>query len=66
MKVEVNGDSVEVPEGSTVIDLVGRFNLASAPYAVELNREVLPRARHREQTLVEGDRIEIVTLVGGG
>jgi sulfur carrier protein len=33
---------------------------------VELNLEVVPRARHGDTLLHEGDRLEIVTLVGGG
>jgi len=34
--------------------------------AVELNLELVPRAEHARQKLAEGDRLEIVTLVGGG
>jgi thiamine biosynthesis protein ThiS len=34
--------------------------------AVERNREVVPRARHGETLLVAGDRLEVVTFVGGG
>jgi thiazole synthase len=34
--------------------------------AVEVNREVVPRVRHSERILAEGDSVEIVTLVGGG
>jgi sulfur carrier protein len=34
--------------------------------AVELNLEVIPRARHAETILKDGDKIELVTLVGGG
>jgi sulfur carrier protein len=34
--------------------------------AVELNLEVVPRAQHSSTALREGDRLEVVTLVGGG
>jgi sulfur carrier protein len=34
--------------------------------AVEINLEVVPRAQHRETVLNAGDRVEVVTLVGGG
>jgi sulfur carrier protein len=34
--------------------------------AVEVNLQLVPRARHAEQQLREADRLEVVTLVGGG
>jgi sulfur carrier protein len=34
--------------------------------AVEVNQEIVPRARHAEHLLADGDKLEIVTLVGGG
>jgi len=34
--------------------------------AVERNLELVPRAEHGGCVLAEGDRLEIVTLVGGG
>jgi thiamine biosynthesis protein ThiS len=43
-----------------------RWGLAEKPVAVEHNLQVVPRARHEQTTLSEGDRLEIVTLVGGG
>lgn len=66
IKVVVNGESHEIPVGSTVADLVVRLGLGGKPVAVEMNRAVVPRARHPETTLVEGDRLELVTFVGGG
>ncbi|HNQ75256.1 MAG TPA: sulfur carrier protein ThiS, partial [Pseudothauera hydrothermalis] len=34
--------------------------------AVERNGEIVPRARHAETVLADGDRLEIVVAVGGG
>jgi thiamine biosynthesis protein ThiS len=34
--------------------------------AVERNLQIVPRARHGETALADGDRLEVVTLVGGG
>jgi sulfur carrier protein len=64
--VVVNGESHEIPAGTTVAELVVRLGLGGKPVAVERNREVVPRARHPETTLAEGDRVELVTFVGGG
>ncbi len=66
MTLTVNGDIVTVPETCTVGDLLDRYSLGRAACAVEVNSEVVPRARHTERRLAAGDRIEIVTLVGGG
>jgi sulfur carrier protein len=38
----------------------------SKKVAVEVNEEVVPREQHAERELRDGDRVEIVTLVGGG
>ena len=47
-------------------ELLVELDLDSRPCAVEVNRELVPRASHKEHKLVDGDRVEIVTLVGGG
>jgi len=64
--VQVNGREHELAEGSTVRDLLDALGLAGKPVAVEVNRELAPRATHRERRLAPGDRVEVVTLVGGG
>ncbi len=66
MTVHVNGHETEMPDGATVADLLERLGLAGRPVAVERNREVVPKDRRARVTLAEGDRIEVVTLVGGG
>ena len=47
-------------------ELVEQLGLGKAAVAVEVNREVVPRRAHAQTPLREGDRIEVVTLVGGG
>ncbi len=64
--VIVNGESRAVPTGSTAGDLVEALGLAGRPLAVEVNEEVVPRARLADCRLQPGDRLELVTLVGGG
>jgi len=64
--ITVNGAEQQVPAGTTVLGLVEILGLAGKPVAVEKNREVVPRARHREEPLADGDRLELVTFVGGG
>lgn len=64
--VHLNGEPRDVRDGATVADLVRDLGLEGKPVAVEVNRRVVPRARHGETRLAEGDRIEIVHFVGGG
>jgi thiamine biosynthesis protein ThiS len=66
MQIVVNGERRDVPEGTTVSSLLAALALSTQRVAVERNEEVVPRARHTETRLHEGDRLEIVTFVGGG
>ncbi len=67
MKLVINGESREVPSAvSSVSDLLAWLHLKADRVAVELNREISPRARWEEVRLAEGDKLEIVQFVGGG
>lgn len=66
MLIIVNGAEEEHPEGATIRAILDRHNLAHAPCAVELNKALIPRREHETTLLRPGDRIEIVTFVGGG
>jgi len=67
MKLIVNGAERELAlETATVADLVTELGLRPEIVAVELNGDLVPRATHGETGLAEGDRVELVTLVGGG
>jgi thiamine biosynthesis protein ThiS len=64
--IELNCQPAAVPTGTTVADLVARTLPNARAYAVELNRAVLSRRDHAGREVRDGDKIEIVTLVGGG
>jgi len=66
MKVLVNGNARELPEGATIAALLAELDLGAAAVAVERNQHLVPRKEHATAVLAEGDRIELVTLVGGG
>jgi thiamine biosynthesis protein ThiS len=65
IEVEVNGELRAVGARATVRQLLAELELPFERIAVELNRELLPRDRF-ERPLAAGDRLEIVTFVGGG
>ena len=66
MQIEVNGKPRDVPEGTSIADLLATLELDSRLVVVELNREIVRRTERDEVGLQAGDRIEIVHFVGGG
>ena len=64
--VQVNGAAREVPAGSSLDDLVRALGLRPEQVAVERNQRLVPRSEFARTTLQAGDRLEVVTLVGGG
>jgi sulfur carrier protein len=66
MRLVVNGNPRDVPDGLSVRGLVEHLGLTEGPVAVERNRDVVPRAEHEATLLSEGDVLEIVHFVGGG
>jgi len=64
--IQVNGESRQVPPGTKVAQLIAAMPLAGKRYAVERNGEIVPKSRHAETPLAEGDKLEIVVAVGGG
>jgi sulfur carrier protein len=66
IEVTVNGEARSVVQGTTVAALITELGLGDRRVAVERNREVVPRAQHASCVLVAGDKLELVTFVGGG
>ncbi|HEY4233212.1 MAG TPA: sulfur carrier protein ThiS [Lacipirellulaceae bacterium] len=66
MQIEINGQPRDVAKGTSIATLLRELDVAQPHVAVEVNLEVVPRARHAETVLRAGDRLEVVTLVGGG
>lgn len=66
MRITLNGQPFEMTTGKTVAQLVERLNLRPEHVAVEVNRQLVSRKFHADTELVEGDTVEVVTLVGGG
>ncbi len=71
MRVRVNGDMMEfdgerVSVSELLASLAERGRPVGRACAVEVNRAVAPRRQHETTFVVDGDEVEIVTLVGGG
>lgn len=65
MHIQLNGESQEV-QASTVTQLIEELGLENRMIAVERNLEVVPKSRYGDTALADGDRIEIVHMIGGG
>jgi thiamine biosynthesis protein ThiS len=66
MRIELNGQHKELAGPATVAQLLLTLGLERAPCAVEVNAKLVRKALHQTHALAEGDRVEVVTLVGGG
>jgi thiamine biosynthesis protein ThiS len=66
MRIYFNGEPRDVGDRTTVAELLQQLELEPRYVAVEVNLELVPRARHAAHVLQAEDRLEVVTLVGGG
>ncbi len=64
--ITLNGNPRQVQHGCTLAELIASLDLSTDRLAAELNKRVIRRADHSTTELQDGDRVEIVTLVGGG
>jgi sulfur carrier protein len=66
MEIIVNGQPRDVADGLTLAALLAELDVTVRHVAVEVNRQLVPRGKHQDCRLAAGDRLEVVTLVGGG
>ncbi|NMG50395.1 sulfur carrier protein ThiS [Azoarcus communis] len=66
IRITLNGQVETLEDGLTVLALLAQRGLVGKRLAVERNGEIVPRARHGEVELTDGDQLEIVVAVGGG
>jgi len=66
MDIQLNGEPRRFPAPLPLATLLATEGLAERRVAVEVNGEIVPRSRHAEHQLCEGDVVEIVHALGGG
>jgi sulfur carrier protein len=64
--ITLNGERYALDSGTSVAALVEALKMRPARVAVEINREVVPKARYTATEIRAGDRVEIINFVGGG
>ena len=66
MKITLNGETKECPEGTTIEKLLDLFKIDKNRVAVELNLQIVPKKDFSVRMLKDADVLEVVTFVGGG
>ena len=66
MKIQLNGESRGIGVGQTVAGLLRELDIRTDRVAVELNLEILDRSDFETRRLRDGDRVEILSFIGGG
>ncbi|MFG0288459.1 MAG: sulfur carrier protein ThiS [Rhodopirellula sp. JB044] len=66
IEITVNGKPTQVDRPMPIEELIQNVEVPKNYLAVEVNEDVIPREQHGEYVVNEGDRVEVVTLVGGG
>ena len=66
MLLKVNGDSVEIDDGSNMGELLDILEIPKTKVAVELNGVVIPNSELLDKVLKDQDILEIVRAIGGG
>ena len=66
MKIQVNGEDRDVPEGMTVAALARHLDVRPDRVAVEVNLQILDRQEFDRREVREGDHVEIISFIGGG
>jgi len=65
ISIQLNGEAQTV-SARTLAELVVELDLAKRMIAIERNLEVVPKSQYDVTSLQEGDRIELVHMIGGG
>lgn len=64
--ITVNGKQIQLTSEMSVAGYLEQNNYQINRIAVEMNEEILPKYSYSETMLKDGDRLEVVTFVGGG
>ena len=66
MQVVLNGEKETLEDALTLAQLIERKGLAEKRIALEVNEQIISKSRHPQFVLNDGDKVEIITAIGGG
>ena len=64
--ITINGDSYPIDADTPLTVLLERLKMRRGRVAVEINREIVPKAKYDATIVRAGDHVEIINFVGGG
>ena len=65
-KIQLNGDSYEVNNGSNLNELLNKLKIQKNKVAIEVNGEIIEKKKYNNLVLNNDDKVEIVHFIGGG
>jgi thiamine biosynthesis protein ThiS len=66
MQVVINGEKKELAEGLTVKELLDKSGIVTNQVAVEVNLNIVSKTEFEKHVIKQGDKVEIISFVGGG
>jgi len=66
MNIILNNESDKVHDGMTIKELLDDKKIHTKFIAIEINKKIIPKSSYYKHKLNEGDKIEIITAIGGG
>lgn len=66
MQIIVNGKKYKIKEKQNILMLLKKLGFKMSKVAIEINKDLIPRETYKSVKLKKGDKVEIVTFLGGG
>jgi sulfur carrier protein len=66
IQIVLNGEAKTLPAAMTCAGLIAHLSPTGKRVAIERNGDIVPKSRHDQEWLADGDRLELVVAVGGG
>jgi sulfur carrier protein len=66
VRATINGETRELPIGTTIAVLLEQLGVMRSGIAVAKNNRVVRRAEYESSTIADGDAVEIIKAVAGG
>ncbi len=66
MRVRINGEVEEIPDNSSVEDVLTSIKLLKGTVVIELNGEIVKRDKWESLRLNPDDNLELIRMIGGG
>lgn len=66
MRITVNGEQEEAPDGITLLDFIISRGLDPQAVVAELDRDIITADNFAQVRLAQGNTLELLQFVGGG